>query len=294
MCADLRALVRPLLTAADACLIEYTALHKGTTKLLYILTRVFRTLLSRGLCTPVSAREEASGGGDDGGPQQELDGGDGGEDGANDATGMGDAPLSGGEKDVSELIEDEEQLLGLKQDGDAAEPPPPDDKELGKDEADEGIEMSNDFSGELFDVPEDQAENAGEDEGEDDAEELDREMGEAGEEAEAVDEKMWGEDDDDKDTNEDRRESDELGERLDGAPLEDEIRAWRPMGRTTKKEKIARARSQMQPRARSPKRKPATKITTTTRTATPRAMARPTIRKAPKQVAIQARPKRLR
>ena len=64
-------------------------------------------------------------------------------------TGMGEGE---GKKDVTDQIEDEEQLLGLKgdePDKDQAE----EAKELGEDEQDKGMEMENDFEGEMFDVP---------------------------------------------------------------------------------------------------------------------------------------------
>ena len=235
LCADVRALLQPLLVAADACVLDHTALLKGTAKLQYVLSRVFRTLLSRGLCSP-NLREDKkpSGSGDtneDGmsGAADDKGGADAPE-GNDDACGMGDAPLSGGEKDVSEQIEDEEQLLGLKSDENEnqKDEKKPNEDELSKDEADQGVEMENDFSGDLFDVPEEsQNEGKGGDEGdeEDGEEELDREMGEAGDDAEAVDEKMWGDDDDDdagKDNGEPEKESDDPGQRLDGAPLEED------------------------------------------------------------------------
>ena len=48
---------------------------------------------------------------------------------------------------------------------------------------------------------------------------------------------MWGDDDDKQEDDPDRRESDEPGERLDGAPLEDEIRGMEADGKDDQKGK---------------------------------------------------------
>lgn len=66
----------------------------------------------------------------------------------------------------------------------------------GTDEEDNGMEMENDFEGEMFDVPkgvdkDDDKENEGDDE-----EELDREMGDLGDNGDVVDEKLWDENED--------------------------------------------------------------------------------------------------
>ncbi|CAM9174987.1 unnamed protein product, partial [Phaeothamnion confervicola] len=223
MIKDLLNLAAQVEAAADTQLHGLVALNKGTTKLHYVCTRVFRTLLSKGLCT-----DEVKDGGDD-------DGGGGGKstlDEPLDGTGMGEGE---GLKDVSGEIEDEEQLLGLEGDqpnmpGDddpgKQQPPPP----LGDDEKDAGLEMSNDFDGDLFDVPEEPQKNKGDegDDSNDGAEELDREMGEAGDDADVVDERIWNSDDEDEKDGEDGgggvEEKFEKGSRLDGEKLTDEIR----------------------------------------------------------------------
>lgn len=118
-------------------------------------------------------------------------------------TGMGEGE---GKKDVTDQIEDEEQLLGLKGDKEEKEQAEQ-GKELGDDQ-DKGMEMENDFDGEMFDVPKGEEKEDGSDE---EKEELDREMGDLGDDADidVVDEKLWDQEDDedgDDEGRDDRRE----------------------------------------------------------------------------------------
>ncbi|XXQ38124.1 Midasin [Plasmodiophora brassicae] len=128
---------------------------------------------------------------------------------AADGTGMGEGR---GDRDVSDQIEDEEQLLGLKQDkfdddddqeGDQNHRDPVD-----RDEA--GMEMENEFDGDLHDVnpderDDDRRESDDDDDGEDD-EELDKEMGEPDPKDNVVDERLWDDNVDKEDEGTDRRE----------------------------------------------------------------------------------------
>lgn len=195
---DVRAISRQLL-------VDFLVAHKSVTKLDYVLIRIFRNLYQHGFC-----RAEEKEGGESGGDgktqfQDDVEG-----------TGMGEGE---GKKDVSDEIEDEEQLLGLK--GDQQEEPQekPDEPE------DTGLEMQNDFEGTMQDIPEDEK-NENEDEDKDDEEELDREMGDFDQDDEnVVDEKMWGEDSDDDEDNIDKEnEKFEEESKVEGQAIEDEIR----------------------------------------------------------------------
>ena len=100
---------------------------------------------------------------------------------------------------MSDQIENEEQVLGLQNDENKDDVAPPDDKNEPKD-ADDGVEMTNDFEGEMTDIKEDEdkKDDQEDDKDVDDEEELDREMGDMEDEDEnVVDEKMWGDDSDD-------------------------------------------------------------------------------------------------
>lgn len=195
---DLRGINRQLLS-------DFLMVHKSVMKLDFILIRIFRNLYHHGFCR-VDEKEGDESGGD--GKMQFQDDVDG--------TGMGEGE---GKKDVSNDIEDEEQLLGLKgeeqQEQDKSDQPP----------EDTGLEMQNDFEGTMQDVPEDEKDE--QEENKDDEEELDREMGDFDQEDEnVVDEKMWGDDSDDDDDKIDKeKEKFEEDSKVEGSEaLEDEIR----------------------------------------------------------------------
>lgn len=75
--------------------------YKSCGKLLYVMLRVFRVLLAKGLCSDETKVSEEGGG--EGGERKFEDDVEG--------TGMGEGE---GKKDVSDQIDNEEQLLGLK------------------------------------------------------------------------------------------------------------------------------------------------------------------------------------
>ncbi|CAM9468160.1 unnamed protein product, partial [Ectocarpus sp. 12 AP-2014] len=215
LCREVLVLAEQVLSAGKAVLIGMVALNKGTAKLHYVTVRVFRTLLSKGLCSDESEEGEGEGDGDIDGMKFDDD---------VEGTGMGEGE---GKKDVTDQIQDEEQLLGLKGDEEPDKDQAQEPKELGEDDQDKGMEMENDFEGEMFDVP--KGDEKDQDDKEDDGnekEELDREMGDLGDDADVVDEKLWDENDEDEEEGEDRGEEKfEAGSRLDGErPEEDEIR----------------------------------------------------------------------
>jgi midasin len=214
--SDVLELAYQVQAATNAVLTSLIALNKGTAKLSYVLIRVFRTLLCKGICSDKT--EDTDDTGDDNGTgglqfSDDVEG-----------TGMGEGD---GKKDVSDQIEDEEQLLGLQ--SDKQQESKEDKNELDDDNKDDGIEMANDFEGDMHDVPkEDQKDD--DNNSENDEQELDREMGDAGDTADVIDEKLWDDDDDDNDDNNDENGTDkeqekfEQGSRMDGEKLEDEIR----------------------------------------------------------------------
>eukprot|EP00850_Spirogloea_muscicola_P001971 SM000007S20931 [mRNA] locus=s7:964636:998915:+ [translate_table: standard] len=173
-------LLQLLRVAALGLLRNYARLHKGTAKLGYVLANLFCALFKDGYCTPVEEKA-----GDEGGGQMEDAGG----------TGMGEGQ---GRKDVSDEIEDEEQLVGTEEKGKEKqehEEPKSDAKDK------KGIEMEQDFDGELFDISSDEyEEHEAEEEDDDEPQQLDQEMGNnGGEDEEVVDEKLWREGDDEGD-----------------------------------------------------------------------------------------------
>ena len=148
-------LVSKVLSAEAVLLRDLCESYKSCGKLLYVLLRVFRVLLAKGLCSDET--KESEGGGGEGERQFEDDA---------EGTGMGEGE---GKKDVSDQIENEEQLLGLrddipKEDKDEAKQ---ESKELSEEEKDKGVEMSQDFEGDMFDIPEDRDPDSKDDDQED-------------------------------------------------------------------------------------------------------------------------------
>ena len=155
--------------------------YKSTSKLCYICCRLFRNLVCKGLCSPPT-REDGDEDKDDNGNGAEGQQMNHFEDNC-EGTGMGEGE---GLKDVSDQIENEEQLLGTKQppssskddDAQAKNKNEKKEKPLSKEEADKGVEMMQDFEGDMMDLEQDDEDNnSNEDEEEENPEEPDKEMG---------------------------------------------------------------------------------------------------------------------
>ena len=186
---DLSFLYRTAMKIISRRMQEYCGFHRGCAKLQYVLLRVFRVLASKGFCS--SEKNDAGEGecGDVSGMNFSDD---------QEGTGMGEGD---GKKDVTDEIENEDQLLGLKghQNDDKDGPPRNEPHQLDEEEANKGMEMEGDFEGEMYDMPDRTQDNDINDK-EDSEEELDREMGdEQNANEEVIDEKMWGDSDDEDD-----------------------------------------------------------------------------------------------
>ncbi|GAX24956.1 midasin [Fistulifera solaris] len=157
--------------------------HKECSKLSYILLRVFRVLVAKGFCSDKV---------DDNGSAEDMNDGGGNFADDHDGTGMGEGE---GRNDVTDQIESEEQLLGLKNDANEdSNNKDGSSKQLDKEEAEKGMEMEGDFEGEMYDVPEEEHGDSQDDD--DKKEELDREFGDGdGENDDVIDEKLWGDSD---------------------------------------------------------------------------------------------------
>eukprot|EP00063_Salmo_salar_P024834 XP_013999669.1 PREDICTED: midasin-like [Salmo salar] len=170
--------------------------HRSTGKLLSVLAGIFTELAQKGFCLP-----------------QELEGGDG--EGATEFHDYEGGGIGEGEgtKDVSDKIENEEQVEDTFQEGQEKKEEEPDKKNI--DEEDNAIEMSEDFDGQMHDG--DQQE-PGEDDEESDKEEdedLDKKMGDLGEgQTDTLDERMWG-DDEDEEEEEGSDKEEESGQGMD-------------------------------------------------------------------------------
>lgn len=183
LACDVRFLVEHVYSHAMLLLENTASFHACSSKLMYVVMRVFRVLLSKGFCSDESTEDDAS---DAGGGVEGMTFKD-----DQDGTGMGEGD---GKRDVTDQLESEDQLSGLKNDQDDGKQER-ESRQLNEDEANQGMEMEADFDGEMCDVPDrPQDDETEEKEGE---EELDRELSEeASPDEQVVDERMWNDSDD--------------------------------------------------------------------------------------------------
>ena len=167
---DLCPVIRSTLRAATRLCFGLADIFKSMSKTSYVMARATAALLKHGYGMPPPMDDD--GDGEDGDDGKQFDG-----------TGMGDGE---GQRDVSDQIDDEEQLLGLKGDEQTENDQPE------QTDADTGVEMQSDFDGELYNMQDTQEERDDEEDEESD-DELDREMMDFdGEEDEEVSEPAGG------------------------------------------------------------------------------------------------------
>eukprot|EP01133_Synstelium_polycarpum_P016329 gene16329-19424_t len=178
MMKQLYPVLKTLLAIANQSMVDLFAFHKTLSKLEYIISGVFIQLYTKGYCKKGEESAEQQGEGT-GNLEDDVEG-----------TGMGEGE---GKKDVSDQIDDKEQLMGLEDD----KPEEKDsDEENEEKDKDEGFDMTDDFEGEMHDIkekPENEQDDTKKDEEE---EEPEKEMGDLEKpEDNVVDEKLWGEED---------------------------------------------------------------------------------------------------
>ena len=202
-----------VLSVAELLFRDTVGFFAVSAKLNYVLLRLYRVLVAKGFCSDKVSEDDGEADGDVSGMTFEDD---------QEGTGMGEGE---GKTDVTDQLESEEQLLGLKGDNDTGdEEKERESKQLNEEEAEQGMEMENDFDGETFDLPEKQDEKKEDDENDDEGEELDRQMGEElAPDEQVVDERMWNESDDEDGINEDE-EKFEKDTNVSGEAIEGETR----------------------------------------------------------------------
>mmetsp|Transcript_7732 Transcript_7732/g.11302 ORF Transcript_7732/g.11302 Transcript_7732/m.11302 type:complete len:2232 (-) Transcript_7732:121-6816(-) len=212
-CENACSLVHRVIVASRNTLADCISFFRNMAKLTYILIRIFRVLVAKGFCAD-SVDDGADGEGDGDLSNMKF------EDDV-EGTGMGEGD---GKNDVTDQIENEEQLLGLKGDEGDEKENASNQNQLNEEEAEQGMEMEADFDGEMFDVPEKEDVNEDPDKNEEE-EELDREMGDGDDPNEnVVDEKMWDDEDDNDDVDNAGEEKFEKDSKVSGGPQEDELR----------------------------------------------------------------------
>ncbi|XP_033739322.1 midasin-like [Pecten maximus] len=194
-------LIHHFLSVVQFNFLQKLAVTRTTGKLLSTLLGVFTELTTNGFCLPAEFAEEIAGEGAT--DFVDIEGG-----------GMGEGE---GAKDVSDQIETEDQLEDTRQQNEKKEP------ENHPDMASEenAIEMSEDFEANPQDLEDvDKKSDGEEDEEGDDEDKLDKQMGEVDEqEADKLDDQMWGSDDD---QDEDESKEDKKEESGPGAGQEAE------------------------------------------------------------------------
>ena len=183
--AELFPLLSLLQNAFQRSLAEYVAFHRASAKLEAVLSSLAVGICLEGFC--VRPDEQDGGEGDESGKMMDDVAG----------TGMGEGE---GKKDVSDEIEDEEQILGAE---DLEKQDEKEDEGVDKNKDDKGIEMQNDFEADAKELSDDEEEKEDGDDGEDEENEngddIEKEMGDGEDDdnAEVVDEKVWDQEDED-------------------------------------------------------------------------------------------------
>ncbi|KAM9495289.1 midasin [Clarias gariepinus] len=171
--------------------------HRSTGKLLSVLVSIFTELAQKGFCLP---QELMSGGDGEGATQfHDYEGG-----------GIGEGE---GVKDVSDKIENEDQVEDTFREGQEKSEEEPDKQDIK--EEDDAIEMSEDFDGKMHDG---ETRESGDEDNSDkeEDEELDKKMGDLGDgPTDTLDERMWGDDEDDDDDQDASDKEDESGPGMD-------------------------------------------------------------------------------
>ncbi|XP_061756335.1 midasin isoform X2 [Nerophis ophidion] len=194
--------VEPLLGIYSDLVRYYLAVlvgvHRSTGKLLSVLASIFTELAQKGFCLP---QEIAAGDGEGATEFHDYEGG-----------GIGEGE---GTKDVSDKIENEDQVEDTFTEGQEKKEEQDDKKIKAEDNA---VEMSEDFDGQMHDGDEN---GSGGDESDEDKEkeDLDKKMGDLGDgQTDTLDERMWGDEEDDEKGEDDKEE--ESGQGVDQAESE--------------------------------------------------------------------------
>ncbi|XP_075981449.1 midasin [Anticarsia gemmatalis] len=163
---------------------QKVAVHRVSCKMLSVLLKIFSDLASKGFCKPSDLDMDEGEG--EGGPGK-LSGG----------MGLGDGE---GQKDVSERIENQDQL-------DDAHRPGEEKNEENRDckEEEKGVNMTDDFDSHLQDVEKKEGEQSDQEDDEDDA---DKQMGDTDNAAEKLDQQIWGSEDEEEEENQEGQKKD--------------------------------------------------------------------------------------
>ncbi|XP_059279886.1 midasin isoform X2 [Lycium ferocissimum] len=192
---NLYSLLDVIIAFGDGLLHDFLIMHRMLSMMTHVLANIFASLFAKGFGTKEEDTDDAN---------QDL---------IQDKSGTGMGQGSG-MNDVSDQINDEDQLIGTSADRD-------EESNLGDapSKTDKGIEMEQDFVADTFSVSEDSADD---EEGNEENEELESAMGETGNQGEAVDEKLWDKGEDNPSTMDEKYEN---GPSVRDSGIDRELRA---------------------------------------------------------------------
>jgi midasin len=173
-------LIRAIQQQVENFILHLLSMHRALSKLSLISISIFCSLVEHGFCIADDGNEET----------QDVDQ-------TKDGTGLGDGDTKGA-KDISNQLEDEDQLLGAdfqEQRNEKGNDEGSNDQD--QHEKDQGVEMEDDFEGAMEDAsPEESQHTEEEEEGEN--QQLDQQLGDA-DNANEVDQRVWdGEEEEEK------------------------------------------------------------------------------------------------
>lgn len=184
-------LLKQFMLLVDFFLIQQINAQRLTSKMLSIMLSVFIELSKNGFCVPEHLLSDEE-------QKEEMDQKPG------EGFGFEDGQ---GEKDVSDKLESEDQLDEAKR----AEDYKKENKEEQQDcKEEKGIDMSENFEGKMHDVDNDD-EDDDKDPNENDKEEIEKEMGETSDDADKLDDQIWGSDDENEQEEEEEGKNEEDG-----------------------------------------------------------------------------------
>ncbi|KAG5612477.1 hypothetical protein H5410_023758 [Solanum commersonii] len=192
---NMYSLLDVIIAFGDGLLHDFLIMHRMLSMMTHVLANIFASLFAKGFGTKEEDTDDAN---------QDLIQDQSG-------TGMGEGS---GMNDVSDQINDEDQLIGTSADRD-------EENTLGDapSKTDKGIEMEQDFVADTFSVSEDSGDDK---DGDEENEELESAMGETGNQGEAVDEKLWDKGEDNPSTADEKYEN---GPSVRDSGIDRELRA---------------------------------------------------------------------
>ncbi|CAG9805676.1 unnamed protein product [Chironomus riparius] len=187
-------LIKQYKLLADYFIIQHISANKVSSKMLSITLSVFLELAKNGFCIPEHLLSDEE-------QKEENDS----------KTGEGFGFEDGdGEKDVSDKLESKDQLDEARKPDDYNK----DQKDNKECKEEKGIDMSDNFEGQMHDVSDNESNSDGES-NKDENEEMDKEMGDTKEGADKLDDQIWGSDEEKENEQEEQDKKDETGKGSD-------------------------------------------------------------------------------